>query len=391
MWRKIAFSMGVVFLVGILALSSRTSLVKAEVTGVFPGRTHGFVDPLMDYYTVVGVLMNNGSGYATNIEVTCVFRDSQGQLVTTEVETIYRGGWLSLDYQYLPPEWTTPFEVQVDSSELSAQVASYEISVAYTWQTELPKANTLAIVEISLRLDYRNDLFGYDKWIVSGIIKNLASVNSTETRVKAIFLDSGGFPVGFGGDSISDTQPETIMAGEEGYFTLETLVPIYTDISYVELMIESDEAFGHYLNMPYTSEFTVDWNLETFQIQIFSNSTVGNPTLNQTAKQLNFVVAGENGTIGVSNITIPKQLLNCDNPTDWVITIDGAPVTYEMTETETGTSLYFTYQHSEKMVKIQGTHVIPEFPSTITLPLFMIVTLLAAIAYRRHKLKHQLQ
>jgi hypothetical protein len=36
-----------------------------------------------------------------------------------------------------------------------------------------------------------------------------------------------------------------------------------------------------------------------------------------------------------------------------------------------------------KTVVITGTRVVPEFPSLIILPLFMITTLLAAITYRR--------
>ena len=50
---------------------------------------------------------------------------------------------------------------------------------------------------------------------------------------------------------------------------------------------------------------------------------------------------------------------------------------------ENYTYLYFTYNHSTKIVEIQGTQVIPEFPSFLILPLFMIATLLAVVVYRR--------
>ena len=52
---------------------------------------------------------------------------------------------------------------------------------------------------------------------------------------------------------------------------------------------------------------------------------------------------------------------------------------------ETYGYLYINYTHSEHTIEISGTTIIPEFPSFLVLPLFMMATLLAVIVYRRKR------
>jgi hypothetical protein len=77
-------------------------------------------------------------------------------------------------------------------------------------------------------------------------------------------------------------------------------------------------------------------------------------------------------------VTIPKSLLWFED--GWTIHVDGEPITEYMVIPDGNYAyLYFTYNHSTKTVLIQGTHVIPEFPSAMILPLFMVLTLLAVV------------
>jgi hypothetical protein len=52
---------------------------------------------------------------------------------------------------------------------------------------------------------------------------------------------------------------------------------------------------------------------------------------------------------------------------------------------DNSTFLYFVYNHSTKSVEIEGTHIIPEFPSLIIPLLLMTTTLLAAVMYKKKK------
>jgi hypothetical protein len=65
------------------------------------------------------------------------------------------------------------------------------------------------------------------------------------------------------------------------------------------------------------------------------------------------------------------------------VTIDGVEpyyVNYTLYDNGTHRWIYFSYQHSALEIII-----IPEFPSFLILPLFMIATLLAALVCKRKK------
>jgi len=119
-----------------------------------------------------------------------------------------------------------------------------------------------------------------------------------------------------------------------------------------------------------------------YMVTMRSNSTITDFVFNQTLTQVSFNVNGTHGAVGFCNVTIAKSLLD-GNP--WTITIEGeSPIDFIPSDNVTHSFLYFTYMHTSTLhVIIQGTWVVPEFPSLISLPLFMIATLLAVIIYRR--------
>jgi hypothetical protein len=63
--------------------------------------------------------------------------------------------------------------------------------------------------------------------------------------------------------------------------------------------------------------------------------------------------------------------------------VDGASVSPTLSEDTKNSYLYFTYNHSTKTVEIIGTEAIPEFPSWIILPLFLVATLFSIIVRKK--------
>ena len=124
------------------------------------------------------------------------------------------------------------------------------------------------------------------------------------------------------------------------------------------------------------------WNNMSYFVRIISNSTVSDFYFspNATPPFIEFKVGGLYGN-GVCQVAFPKELLWVDD--GWSVTVNWLPVDCTVTCDENYTYLNFAYQHSTNVVKIYGTHVIPEFPSFLIPPLFMIATLLAVIVYRR--------
>ncbi len=124
----------------------------------------------------------------------------------------------------------------------------------------------------------------------------------------------------------------------------------------------------------------VDHLGETYYIPIFTNSTVNNFNFDAAQKSMSFNVTGSTGT-GFFNITIPRALLYAA-PEEWVVTIDGTPLSLEqfnLTENAEYVFIYLNYSHSSHFVEITGTWVISEFPPNILPVAMLILVLVAAI------------
>jgi len=124
----------------------------------------------------------------------------------------------------------------------------------------------------------------------------------------------------------------------------------------------------------------VVWEDFQYLVPIRSNSTVTDFIFNQTLAQVSFKVTSGSGTVGYCNVTIPNDLLWGE----FTVQMDGNPPRESIRkDNATHISLYFTYDLQSTMtVQITGTEVIPEFPSFLILPLFLVATLLAVIFYR---------
>jgi len=121
-----------------------------------------------------------------------------------------------------------------------------------------------------------------------------------------------------------------------------------------------------------------------YDVNVISNSTILNfllsiqidlQTPGFTVTSIRFYVTGEAG-MGFFRILIPTALMNIT----YKVFVNGTEVSYTLLPLSNNTHsyLYFTYNHLTQEIII-----IPEFPSLIILPLFMIATLLAAIIYKR--------
>ncbi len=124
------------------------------------------------------------------------------------------------------------------------------------------------------------------------------------------------------------------------------------------------------------------WNGGSYNVDVISNSSVSDFYFNPNKGAfLRFNVTGHDGTTGFSRVTIPKDLLWVED--GWTVYVGDDQVIPTVASDDKYAYLFFTYNHSTKTIEIYGTHAIPEFPSLIILPLFMKVTLLAVIVYKK--------
>jgi hypothetical protein len=116
----------------------------------------------------------------------------------------------------------------------------------------------------------------------------------------------------------------------------------------------------------------------SYNVTTATNSTISDFIFDRANKEITFKITGTEGTAGFCRICIPTALMNAP----YKVYVNGTEVSYNLLpcSNETYSYLYFNYTHSTEEVII-----IPQFPSFLVLPFFMIMTLLAVIAYKRKK------
>jgi len=113
-------------------------------------------------------------------------------------------------------------------------------------------------------------------------------------------------------------------------------------------------------------------------VQTICNSSI--TVFNYNGSTINFKATSEDGIVGFCRITTPTALMN----ETYRVFVDGTEVPHTLLPVSNSTHsyLYFNYNHSTKEVTI-----IPEYPSLLILPLFMLTTLLTALVCRRKRTK----
>jgi parallel beta-helix repeat protein len=137
-----------------------------------------------------------------------------------------------------------------------------------------------------------------------------------------------------------------------------------------------DNNTDHYPLMGMFSSF----NTSLGDVYTICNSTISDfqcyfDSENQT-NVIRFNVSGTKGT-GFCRICIPHTIFN----ETYTVLVDGDEpdyVNYALCDNSTHRWIHFTYQHS-----IHEVIIIPEFPSFLILPLFIITTLLAVMVYKK--------
>jgi parallel beta-helix repeat protein len=167
---------------------------------------------------------------------------------------------------------------------------------------------------------------------------------------------------------------------------LDCLIPTFVNMTttYMEMQ---NEIRATVLNETRTLTYLVYVNEQLLSVGIDSNSTITSFYFSQDQKMIRFYAEGFNGTLGFCNVTIPKELLKGE---PWAVMLNGTSWSYTLTENETYSFIYFTYNYSSTYeVTIQGTWVIPEFHSTIIFALFILTTLFAtAVLKTKRKRQH---
>jgi parallel beta-helix repeat protein len=168
------------------------------------------------------------------------------------------------------------------------------------------------------------------------------------------------------------------------------------DMPYVVYILMYENVTDRYpLMAPFSMSEAGTWNNVTYYVDMITNSTVSDFNFDQDRKMINLNVTGLGGTDGFSRVSIPKKLLWCESLEEWRVHVIGIelPIGWRPTilEDDNYTYIYIPYWHPASYsvsIQIEGTYAIPEFPSAILLPLFMIFTLVAFVLRKKRGMGH---
>jgi parallel beta-helix repeat protein len=146
-------------------------------------------------------------------------------------------------------------------------------------------------------------------------------------------------------------------------------------------VIDANNIDRYPLTAPFHTFNVGTWSGVAYSVDIVSNSTtITNLSFNQPAKTLSFNVTGTSGTVGFCRVAIPLSLMSGG----WTVTVNGKSISYSTTTDANYTYIYFTYHHSIETVQITSSiSVIPEFQPSMLMPLFIVITLLGAMIFKR--------
>ncbi|MFX0036721.1 MAG: right-handed parallel beta-helix repeat-containing protein [Candidatus Hermodarchaeota archaeon] len=114
-----------------------------------------------------------------------------------------------------------------------------------------------------------------------------------------------------------------------------------------------------------------------YTIVVKSNSSDYGLRFNESRSEISFEIYGRAGTTGYCDVLIPKAVL----PGPFAVSIDGIPITFILSESETDFLIHFEYEHSYHEIKIflEIKSKKPIISWINILPLTLIVILLLSI------------
>ena len=104
--------------------------------------------------------------------------------------------------------------------------------------------------------------------------------------------------------------------------------------------------------------YVVFWNGEEYRVVIESTSQVSDVYFHQPRREFGFSVEGPDGTYGLTNVIIPREVLWVDSSFEWRVLFDDRKLSPVIYFNGTHTKFFLNYFHSTHKIRILGSHAI---------------------------------
>ena len=127
------------------------------------------------------------------------------------------------------------------------------------------------------------------------------------------------------------------------------------------------------------TKFSISWEEETYHIYTVTNSILSDFYFNQESKLVGFRITGPSNIRGFCRVTIPKKLLWCDTMEQWMVLVNGEPISYAAVENSNQAFIYFGYNQNANWAQIKGIHTISEPSEAVGPRLFILIIIIVSI------------
>lgn len=246
-----------------------------------------------------------------------------------------------------------------------------EVQAGYVLSYPVATAQITSPVTINIenRLYYPGDSVTVTGSVWSELVQRVDALDVVKVEIK----DGSGNVVArddanVTADGSYGTTLKLLDSAGKGTYTLEARVELEADaLGIVKAMTSAALQSSIEFAVADRVEHDVDAEGRNFTVWIASNSGVNGFEFQQQEKKVAFFVEGNDGTTGVTEITIPKELLSGQ----MTVLIDQNVVAKEnvllKSDTEAETTFEINYKHSIHRVEVAGTNVVPEFPLALVI------------------------
>ncbi|MBI3639430.1 MAG: hypothetical protein HY223_03855 [Thaumarchaeota archaeon] len=251
-------------------------------------------------------------------------------------------------------------------SQTNAQ-AEYHENYKSSYEKMSADSKNSFTVETDKHLYKSGDDVKIEGSIWSGLITELGGANLVSIQV----LDNNGTIVNDGksqinGDGQYNTEFTLPDNAKNGAYTINAKIDVSADLlGSLTLKTQANLQSSTKFVVVSPNAFAVKAEGKDFDVELASNSNVSNLQFDEQAKKISFIVSGETGTKGITDITIPKSLLSGNIS----VMIDGQVMSQtdviETSDTQDKTTLEINYHHSTHTIEVVGTNAVPEFPASV--------------------------
>ena len=266
------------------------------------------------------------------------------------------------------------------------------VTVAYNTVYEIDSADVAKPVtqDLESHLYYPGDTVEFRGYVWTDIINQVEALSLVKVEIKdnvgniiaredaAIDKNDGSYS---GSLRLLDNAPS-------GIYTAEARVELEADaLGIVQAITSATLQSSIQFAVAAPVEYPVHTGTQNFTVSIASNSGINDFQFKQTEKRVSFLVEGDAGSKGVTEITIPKALLSGEMS----VFLDQNLVAEEdvivKSETDVTTTFEINYSHSIHRMEVTGTNVVPEFPLSSLAAITGVVGIIVAISRSKLPLK----